>query len=220
MDNDLKIKTKMLYLYMFRFFKNCFVLVILLSSNAFANPMTFEEMKTAFGVNKVLLPELEAPAIIALSFYPELKNTSIRFEYKKISTTMCTRPQLSSAFKNQRTYVIYINSDVSKIGGVSFCELNLVQRVGIIAHELAHIIDFENKNDFSVVKCGILYSCSPDYHVKLEKSTDEIVINKGLGKELYEFSNYVINTSQASEKYKAFKRKNYLLPEEIKQRMK
>jgi hypothetical protein len=220
MDNDLKTKPKTLYLYMLRFFKNCFVLVMLLSSNAFANPMTFEEMKTAFGFNKVLLPELEAPAIIALSFYPELKNTSIRFEYKKISTTMCTRPLLSSAFKNQRTYVIYINTDVAKIGGVSYTELNLVQRVGIIAHELAHIIDFENKSNFSVVKCGILYSCAPKYHVKMERATDEIVIKKGLGKELFEFSNYVINTSQASEKYKAFKRKNYLLPEEIKQRMK
>ncbi len=220
MDNDLNVNSKMLYLYVFRFFVNSVMCILLLSNIAVANPLTFEEMKSAFGNNKVILPELEVPAIIALSFYPELKNTSIRFEYKKISTTMCTRPELRSAFSGKRTYVIYINSDVTKIGGVSFEELNLVQRVGIISHELAHILDYQNKDNFSVVKCGILYSCSPDYHTKLERATDEMVINKGLGKELYEFSNYVINNSKASEQYKAFKRKNYLLPEEIKQRMK
>ena len=42
-----------------------------------------------------------------------------------------------------------------------------------------------------------------------------LVIQKGLAHQLYAFSNYVLNKSSASEKYKDFKRKNYLLPEEI-----
>jgi hypothetical protein len=56
--------------------------------------------------------------------------------------------------------------------------------------------------------------------MNLEKATDETVINRGLGEELYAFTNYVINQSKASAEYIAFKKKNYLLPEEIKQRMK
>lgn len=185
-----------------------------------ARTMTYEEMKIAYGNNKTLLPEIEVPTIIALTFYPELRNVSVRFEYKKIGTTMCTRPDVQSIFRKERAYVIYINPDVSETGGVSLKELNLIQSIGLIAHELAHIVDFEKRNNFAVIKCGILYSFSPNYHIKLERATDEMVINKGLGKELYEFTNYVVNTSQASEKYKAFKKKNYLLPEEIKQRMK
>lgn len=185
-----------------------------------ASTMSYEEMKQEYGSNKTFLQETELPAIIALSFYPELRNTTIRFEYKNISTTMAARPTLSSVFKKDRTYVIYLNNDVSKNGGVAYSELNLKQRIGIIAHELAHVLDFEKRKDLSIISCAILYKCLHSYHKKLERKTDETVINKGLGNELYAFTDYVLNNSNATEKYINFKKKNYLLPEEIKQRMK
>jgi len=196
------------------------ILLVFSLTNVMANTMSYEQMKNKFGRNKKIIPEIEVPTIIALSFYPELKDVSIRFEYKKISTSMCARPEIRSMLNNKKTYVIYINSDVKKVGAVSLSELNLKQRVGIIAHELAHLVDFEKRNTLSIIQCGILYKCSSNYHKNIERSTDEMVINKGLGNELYDFSNYVINNSNASEKYIQFKKKNYLLPEEIKQRMK
>jgi predicted metallopeptidase len=197
-----------------------FVLFIALVAKSSANTISFEEMKQTYGTNKIFVEEAELPAIIALAFYPELKNTSIRFEYKKIATTMAARPLISSLFKQNREYVICINSDVSKNGGVSYSDLNLKQRIGIIAHELAHIVDFEERTNLSVVNCGLLYKCLNTYQKKLERRTDELVIDKGLGNELFAFSDYVINHSKASCKYKEFKKNNYLLPEEIKQKMK
>lgn len=197
----------------------CFAFIILLNSESKAAYMSYEEMKIEYGNNKTFTPDVEAAAIIALSFFPELKNTSIRFEHKTIKTTMAARPELSSAFKGKRTYVVYINNSAELNGGVSFSKLNIKQRIGIVAHELAHILDYENREDFSVIACGLLYKCIPIYHKNLERSTDEMVINKGLGRELYEFSNYVIYNSNASEKYIAFKKRNYLLPEEIKSKL-
>ncbi len=195
-------------------------LILLTEFSVKANILSYEEMKIEFGTNKTFLSETEIPAIIALSFYPELKNTHIKFEFKKIATTMAARPELISIVKNQRSYVIYINSDVCVTGAVSYSELNLKQQIGIIAHELAHIVDFEKRSNLSVLSCGVLYKCLNTYHKKLERATDEIVISKGLGNELYAFSYYVINQSSASENYINFKKKNYLLPEEIKQKMK
>jgi len=197
------------------------IIIFFIASNiANANTMKYEQMKTKFGQKKIILSEIEVPAIIALSFYPELKNTPIRFEYKKISTTMSTFPDITSLFSKSKSYVIYINSDVKSVGAVSLLTLSLKQKVGIIAHELAHVLDFEKRNSLSIIQCGIFYKCSGSYHKKLERSTDEMVIKKGLGNELYDFSYYVLNNSNASEEYKAFKKKNYLLPEEIKHRMK
>ena len=49
--------------------------------------MSYDEMKQELGLNKTFLRETELPAIIALSFYPELKHTQIKFEFKKIATT-------------------------------------------------------------------------------------------------------------------------------------
>ncbi len=195
-------------------------LILLTEFSLKASTMSYDEMKQEFGLNKTFLRETELPAIIALSFYPELKHTQIKFEFKKIATTMAARPELISIVKNQRSYVIYVNSDVCATGAVSYTELNLKQQIGIIAHELAHIVDFERRNNFSVLSCGIMYKCLNTYHKNLERATDELVINKGLGNELYAFTYYVINQSSASESYINFKKKNYLLPEEIKQKMK
>lgn len=186
----------------------------------YSGTISYSEMLATYGKNKTIIKEVEVPTIIALSVYPELKNVSIRFEYKSIATTMSTLPDIKSVFDSKRAYVIYINSDASKKGGVSYKELNLKQQVGIIAHELAHVLYLEKKSNLSILSSGLMYLCSSNYHMNLEKETDITVINRGLGEELYAFSNFVINQSNASANYIAFKKKNYLLPEEIKQRMK
>jgi hypothetical protein len=145
---------------------------MVIAKSSFANPNTtsYREMKVTYGNNKKILKDIEAPAIIALSFYPELKNTKISFEYKEISTTMSTMPELKSVLLFQRSYVIYINSDASKYGAVSYNELSLKQQVGLIAHELAHVVYFENRSNLSILGCGLMYECSPRYHMNLEKA--------------------------------------------------
>jgi len=48
-----------------------------------------------------------------------------------------------------------------------------------------------------------------------EKSIDYLTIKKGFGWQLWQWSDYALNHSNATESYKDFKRKNYLNPDEI-----
>ncbi len=196
-----------------------FILIItlqlFLTNQAYSFSKNQIDLREEFGQHKSFVEKVELPALIALSFFPELKNTSISFEYRKIKTTMSTRPHMGQFLLRNRKYIIYINSNAKDIGGVSFDELGLQEQIGIIAHELSHIVDYQNRKSFSMIKCGFYYSFFKHYHRSLERSTDMLVIQKGLAHQLYAFSNYVLNKSSASEKYKDFKRKNYLLPEEI-----
>lgn len=174
------------------------------------------DLRDEYGRNKYFVDKVELPALIALSFFPELKHTKITFEYKSIKTTMATRPHIGKFLMRDRSYIIYINTEAKQKGAVSFDELGLHEQIGIIAHELSHIVDYENRRTLSLIQCGIFYSMFKHYHRKLERETDLLVVKKGLAKQLYSFSNYVLNHSAASDKYKEFKRKNYLLPEEIR----
>lgn len=173
------------------------------------------DLRDEYGRNKNFVDKVELPALIALSFFPELKQTQISFEYKSIKTTMATRPHIGKSLVKNRSYVIYINSNAKERGAVSFNELGLQEQIGIIAHELSHIVDYEKRNNFSLIQCGIYYSVFKHYHRNLERETDMLVIKKGLAHQLYAFTHYVLHQSNATETYKAFKRKNYLLPEEI-----
>lgn len=186
-----------------------------ITNSTFAFGNNHIDLREEFGQHKNFVDKVELPALIALSFFPELKNTYISFEYKKIKTTMSTRPHMGQFLLRDRSYIIYINTHAKEMGGVSFDELGLQEQIGIIAHELSHIVDYQSRKSFSMLKCGLYYSVFDHYHRTLERRTDLLVINKGLAQQLYAFSNYVLNNSSASEKYKEFKRKNYLLPEEI-----
>jgi hypothetical protein len=196
-----------------------FILIItlqlFLTKETFAFEKNHIDLREEFGQHKNFIDKVELPALIALSFFPELKNTHITFEYRKIKTTMSTRPHLGQFLMSNRSYVIYINSHAKDIGGVSFDELGLQEQIGIIAHELSHIVDYQKRKTFSMMKCGLYYSIFNHYHRTLERNTDMLVIQKGLAHQLYAFSNYVLNKSSASPEYKEFKRKNYLSPEEI-----
>lgn len=51
--------------------------------------------------------------------------------------------------------------------------------------------------------------------IKIERKTDVSTIEHGLGFQLYNFVDYVLNQSSANSEYKDFKRLNYLHLSEI-----
>lgn len=216
----MKINDKILYLRMRLKTTLLLLFLFVIELQLQARSGIYLDLRKEFGKNKTFITEVELPALIALSYFPELKNASIKFEYKNIATTMAAQPEFSSVLSANRKYVIYINSEADKVGSISFSSLNLEQKVGIIAHELAHLLDYENRTNISILTCGVLYKLNNPYKRRMERETDEMVISKGLGSELYSFSNFVINESTASLEYKKFKLKNYLSPEEIKSRLK
>lgn len=165
-----------------------------------------------YGENKELLDEYTDILIIALSYYPELKSTHIIFEYSNEKTTMASRP---SRLLLPRTYKVLINKN-KNFDGIPFDSIPWNAAVGIVGHELAHIVDYESLNVFGLIDRLLLYADERHGKPYFEKSIDLITINRGLGWQLYDWAKYAMYDNKvASEKYKAFKRRTYLTPDEI-----
>ena len=176
-----------------------------------------DTLKSQFSNNKKLTPNYEVEILTALSYYPELSNTKIKFKEAKIKTTLNARPAPVSVLfrrKKKRKYVIRINSQfLDSVIHLSHISFNA--KIGVFGHEFAHIYDYQNRNIWGIASRLIAYS-SKKSKSDFEKEIDTFTIQRGLGWQLYEWSNYVLNTSNATKAYKEFKRLTYLTPEEIK----
>lgn len=145
--------------------------------------------------NKPLPPRYEQEALIALSFFPELKDVKIKFRVKKSFATLKTRPAFLSMFmpKGHRTYIITIsNKTIQKLMPITFENLPEAARVGAIGHELSHVVDFSKKSTWQSFKVALGH-LNKHYMDSLEFHTDRICIDHGLGKNLESWSSYIRN---------------------------
>ena len=164
--------------------------------------------------NKTFVDDYKAQCLKALSFYPELKNVDIEFREAEIGTTLAARPIFTSFFNTdyERKYeVIFNNSDDCQ---VPFADLPEEGQIGILGHELAHILDYETKSFGQLLVTGCFYINAHSIR-NYERSIDEVTVERGLGKKLYYAYQYILEESEASRKYKDFKKFTYLEPHEI-----
>jgi len=206
-------KNKLLFLLLF---------IIFLTSQISASLAPLNEINKTFllenyGKNKEISEQYELSILVALSKYPELSNTSILFKEKSLSTTMVARPKLNFIFlpKKKHEYNIISNNKETKKGGLLLQNFSFEGQVGIIGHELGHIVDYKEKNDLQIIFTGIGYVLSKSYKIMLENKVDKITIKHGLGQELYISQFFIWNNPNISEKYKKKKEKFYYSPEEI-----
>jgi hypothetical protein len=161
------------------------------------------------------LPEKYKNSIlIALEKYPELKNDSIEFVEKKINKKPCgfSRPKLNFIFipENKHQYKILLNSRCSQKGEL-FENYSEQEKIGLIGHELAHIIDYKNKTDIQLISMGIKYQISKNYKKELERQIDREVIKHGLRQELYQHRKTIYDNKEEWE----YRKEIYYTPEEI-----
>lgn len=170
-----------------------------------------------FGEGKSVPPEYELSFFVALSKFPELSSSQIKFKYTNIKTTLNARPTvLSLLFRNRkkRKYVVRVNSKI-KDSLVTLKTVPFNAQIGLFGHELTHFSDYRRRSFFGVV--GRLFSYATERGKEtFEKEIDSLTIERGLGWQLYDWSFFVLNNSNGTEKYKNFKRKIYLEPNEIK----
>lgn len=158
----------------------------------------------------------ELPILVAISYYPELKGKKIIFKERKIKTTLNARPRfLSLVFskKQNRTYVVRINKQL-KDSIISLKNIPFNAQVGLFGHEFSHFADYQNRSLFGIIRRGFAY-LSKKSKTSFEKEIDQKTIEHGLGWQLYEWSYYVQNQSNATTSYKEFKRTTYMTPTEI-----
>ncbi len=180
--------------------------------------LTYEQrdsLISALGENKIFVEEFLNPTLIALSYYPELRDTPIEFKLSKERTTMAARPVPMSMLLKRR-YIILINDD-EDFEGIHLGQVPLNAQVGIIGHELAHIADYENQNFFGVMGTLLRYS-SASRKALFERQIDKATIERGLGWQLHDWAEFSLDAANSSTpEYIEFKRKHYLAPDEIVQ---
>lgn len=165
----------------------------------------------------ILYPkEIENALMIALSFYPELKNEKINIIYAPISTTMNCRPIIGSLFKANRKYQMQINNQ-ENFEGILMQDVPFNAQVGILGHELSHIVDYKAGGILRILKRGLDYLLQKTKN-KFEHQIDLLTIQKGLGWQVMDFADFAMNRSEkATDKYKKFKKEIYMSPIQMKE---
>ncbi|HET6245315.1 MAG: hypothetical protein H0V01_04320 [Bacteroidetes bacterium] len=173
-------------------------------------------LKEEFYDNKMMPEKFESACLLALSYYPELKREKISFVYTKGAYSMAARPDpfslLFSSRKN-RQYYIYINTE-SKNKGLLLSDIPFNAQVGIVGHELAHILYYTKTSSWRIILDGILYY-SKSFRAKFEQDTDKVAIDRGLGWQVYDFCSKTHKADHVPEVYKQYKLQIYMSPESI-----
>jgi hypothetical protein len=173
-----------------------------------------DSLAKIYGIKKHLLKEYELQTLIALSYYPELLNEHIRFEYSQFNSTAQTTVTFGSIFKKiNKQYIIFINDDVMKTG-LLLSDAPFDGQVAVLGHELAHVTDFKSRGFFDMVWWGLSYLVVKQ-RTKIERRTDRLTIAHGLGLPLYYWADFVLNHSKANKRYKRIKQTKYMQPAEI-----
>ena len=149
-------------------------------------------LQQEYGKNKQLPRGFELQALIALSFFPELKNTYILFDVKPAYSLLQTRPLIQGIlFKRTRDFSITISdSSYWKLNPIMLDPMNFNAQVGVLGHELSHVSDFSRRSFLSLAWSGICH-LSTKYIDRFEFKTDSICIAHGLGYQLLAWSKFV-----------------------------
>ncbi|HTQ27020.1 MAG TPA: hypothetical protein VMI35_02795 [Puia sp.] len=155
-----------------------------------------------YGGNKTLIPAYTLQTLIALSYFPELKNSRIRFVLKATRSPLQTKPVFPNLLgsRSKRKFAITISdSSIVKLEPLLLERMDFNAQVGVIGHELSHASDFSNRSAWSLIGSGIGH-LSSKYIDRFEYRTDSICIAHGLGFQLLAWSRFVRATLH-SENY-------------------
>ncbi len=170
--------------------------------------------------NKVIPEAIQKEVKIALSHYPDLRETPIEFRFKKKikKSFMQAQPKFSGIFKNKkdRTYLIMI-SESFHIENEEFqiSEIPSEVLIGWIGHELGHVMDYQERSGFNLLLFGIRYLTSTGFIKEAERAADTFAVNHGMGDYILATKDFILNHAHLSEIYKARIKRLYLSPDEI-----
>ncbi|HXA02439.1 MAG TPA: hypothetical protein VNW99_10655 [Cytophagaceae bacterium] len=154
-------------------------------------------LQKEFGSKKMIPAAYEKQALLALSFYPELKEIHIEFREMKMKSTLKAFPTPgSSVFRSagKRTYVVAICTQYKQgMSPITFDKLPFNAQVGILGHELAHISYFVKKSRLGMLSIALV-NISKTRTDRFEYMTDGIAIAHGLGWQLLDWSEFIRKT--------------------------
>lgn len=185
----------------------------------------YQTLQKKYGANKTLAPGYEYQCLLALSHYPELTKTPIDFRVQPAFIQLSSRPDPITVLLPwiKRKYLVVISTDTGSEGGNSILlsKAPFNDQVGIIGHELAHVVYYLDKNSLHLADLAVRYLNDDELHNKFERATDERAIAHGLGYQLYDFAFFVRKAfGHSLERIQQETGDAYLSPGEIAQEMK
>jgi len=162
-----------------------------------ADPSTadFAQLEKEFGSRKQIPASVKEPVLMALSHFPELRNTRIRFRIRHALSPLTTNRDWGYYFAHlgfgRRAFVVTISDrSAEKLTPILFNRLDFDAQVGVAGHELCHVSDFKHKHLFGWFRLGLGH-LSARYVDRLEFGTDSSCIAHGLGFNLLAWSCFV-----------------------------
>jgi hypothetical protein len=199
------------------------VILLLIVVNRYSNcqnnsKQKFDEIKNNNICNKAFDTTFIKASNIASAAYPELQDISIVFKRGEIKTIMAARPIFLAIFhkSSKREYQIILSNSKQNDCEQLFCQISMSALIGILGHEYAHLLTYNDKSSIQLVFYAVNYLFNKK---KIERETDLIAIKKGFGKNLLEYNLYVTNCNFVSKKYLKNRENNYLSINEIREKI-
>ncbi len=164
--------------------------------------------------------ELKGVIQQALSFYPRLRNEKIDFVFNENirKSVMQAQPRYTSMYgsRKRRKYIVKISHSFEMQGKTTPIQ-DLPEKVliGWIGHELGHIMDYLQRNNWSMFLFGLGYYTSKSFIISAERVADTYAINHNLGDYILATKEFILHESGMPEKYIQRIKRLYLSPEEI-----
>lgn len=174
-----------------------------------------------FANNKIIPDPIREVTLEALSYFPELIDTKIDFQFKhKISgSVMQAQPKAATLFfrnKSNRDYKIKISRYLElEDEVVPIEELPHDVLLGWIGHELGHVKDYLERSALNLMGFGVRYVCFKDFVTEAEIAADSYAVAGGLGEKIIATKNFVLNHDRLPDDYKDKIRALYMSPGEI-----
>src|SRR5688572_8645578 len=200
-------------------FKNLLLVLMMLSGTVKMNGQPHTEL-LEFGYNKRIPPSIEKNVLTALSFYPELKNTRIKFVFKnKIRySVMQAQPVFSSLLckRSNRRYRINISEQFKLINTrMPIVQIPDTVMIGWIGHELGHILDYKGKKNGEMISFGYRYYFSSSFMKKAEMVADSLAVERGMGHYIVATKRFILDHADLPQAYKDKISRLYLSPDVI-----
>jgi hypothetical protein len=182
---------------------------------------SLDSLKRIIGDNKGLPEGFEIAAAIAYSAFPELKEVKIDMVLTQDGAPMESTLKIWSLFgpRKNRHYLILLNdAQNSFFDPILLRSLPFDAQVGILAHELGHIVYYHELNIFEFGKWGLKYLDDDEFRATHERSTDVMPVYHGLGSQIYQYAYFVRYDPTCKSFYqeeKDFMDKYYLTDKEL-----
>jgi hypothetical protein len=189
-----------------------------------ADSSEYYSLLKTWGENKKLAPDFELQCLLALSHYPELKKVPIDFLVQPAFIQLSARPDPITVLLPwvKRKYLVVISNDTGRENDpILLSKAPFNEQVGIIGHELAHVVFYLDKNSLYLARLAYQYQYNEAFATVFEQETDKRAVAHGLGYQLYDFAFFVRKAfGNTLEEIEAEKGDMYLSPGEIAQEMK